>query len=79
MQVAPGLAPVTVNTAGDASDAFNREVVTVPEVQVRTTGTVATLFGRKSLLTTIVLPLSVLVISQLPPSATSTQSNWLLV
>ena len=53
MQVAPALAPVTWNTAGDPSEAFSGVVVTVPDVQVRATGTVATLFGMKSLITVI--------------------------
>ena len=35
--------PVTVKIAGVDSEAFNGVVVTVPEVQVRLTGTVATL------------------------------------
>ena len=64
VQVAPGLAPVTVNTAGDPSAALNGEAVTVPESQTRVTGTVAALFGMKSLLTAIVSLLSVLVIVQ---------------
>jgi hypothetical protein len=65
-----------VNTAGTASDAFSGEDVTVPELQLSVTGTDATLFGVKSLLTKIVSLLSVLVIVQAPPSATPAQFVW---
>ena len=68
-----------MNTAGDPSAAFSGEVVTVPEVQVRLTGTVATLFGMKSLLTAMVSLLRVLVIVQLPPSGTFVQFVWFAV
>ncbi len=43
-----------VNTAGVDSDTFIGEVVTVPEVQLKDTGTVALLSGLKFLLTVIV-------------------------
>ena len=79
VQVAPGLAPVTVKTAGVDSDAFSGVAVTVPEVQVRATGTVATLFGMKSLWTAMVSLLSVLVIVQVPPSGTFAQFVWFAV
>ena len=79
MQVVPGLAPVTVNIAGDPSTALSGVVVTVPEVQVRATGTVATLFGMKSLWTAIVSLLRVLVIVQVPPSGTFAQFDWFAV
>ena len=79
VQVVPGLAPVTVNTAGVDSDALSGVAVTVPEVQVSLTGTVATLFGVKSFLTVTVLLLSALVIVQLPPSGTFAQLSWFAV
>ena len=46
---------------------------------MRFTGTVATLFGMKSLLTAIVSLLRVLVIVQLPPSGTFVQFAWFAV
>ena len=55
------------------SDALSGVAVTVPEVQVRLTGTDATLFGMKSLWTAMVSLLRVLVIVQLPPSGTFVQ------
>ena len=55
------------------SEAFSGVAVTVPEVQVSLTGTVATLFGMKSLWTAMVLLLRVLVIVQVPPSGTFVQ------
>ena len=61
------------------SDALSGVTVTVPEVQVRLTGTVATLFGMKSLLTAMVSLLRVLVIVQLPPSGTVRQFVWFAV
>ena len=79
VQVAPGRAPVTVKTAGVDSDAFSGVAVTVPEVQVSLTGTVATLFGMKSLWTTTVSLLSVLAIMQTLPSATFRQFAWFAV
>ena len=68
-----------MNNAGDPSAALSSEVVTVPEVHVRATGTVATLFGMKSLLTAIVSLLRVLVIVQVPPSGTFAQLVWFAV
>ena len=47
------MAPPTVNTAGDPSDAFSGVLLTVPEVQVRAIGTAAALSGTKFLLTVI--------------------------
>ena len=78
VQVAPGVAPVAVNTAGVVMDAFCGELV-VPEVQVSATSTVAPLAGMKFLLTVMVLPLSELVVVRLPPSATLTQLVWFAV
>jgi hypothetical protein len=43
-----------VNTAGAASEALSGVVITVPDVHVSATGTVATLLGMKSLFTVIV-------------------------
>jgi hypothetical protein len=60
-QVAPELKPVTVNTAGDPSEAFCGEL-TDPLVQVTETLTVAALFGMKSLLTVNVAERIVLMI-----------------
>ncbi len=58
------------------SAAFSGEVVTVPEDRSGATGTVARLFGMKSLRTAMVSLLSVFVIVQLPPSATFAQFVW---
>ena len=73
-----GPLPVTVNTAGDPSDAFSGETSgTPPPEQVRLTDTGAGLFGTKSFKTVIVLVLaSVLMIVQLPFSGTPTQLVW---
>ena len=71
--------PVTVNTAGAASDAFSGVCVTDPDVQVSATDTAAALFGMKSLFTVTVALLSVLVMVQLPPTATPTQPVWFAV
>jgi hypothetical protein len=68
-----------VNTAGAPSAAFNGEMVIVHELQLRVTGTVARLFGMKSLSTTIVSLLSVFVIVQVPPNATPAQFAWFAV
>jgi hypothetical protein len=63
-QVAPALKPVTVNTAGEPSEAFVGEVATDPLVHVSETLTVAALFGMKSLLTVKVAEVCVFVIVQ---------------
>ena len=54
-------------------------VLTVPDVQVNATGTVAALSGMKSLITVIDALLRVLVIVQLALSATPTQFAWFAV
>ena len=79
VQVAPGVAPVTVKIAGVDSDALSGVAVTVPDVQARLTGTEAAPFGMKSLWTTTVSLLSVLVIMQTAPSATFRQFAWFAV
>ena len=56
--MAPGIAPVTWNTAGLPTAAFSGVVVTEPEVQLSPIGTVAALLGTKLLLTVIDAPLS---------------------
>lgn len=53
VQVAPALAPVTWNTAGAPTAAFSGVLVTVPEVQLSATGTVAAEVGMKFLFTVI--------------------------
>ena len=75
VQVVPGSAPSISNTAGADSEASWGVPSTVPEVQVRLTETEAASSGWKSLLTAIALPLSVFVITQLPPSGTAAQSD----
>ena len=81
MQAAPAVKPVTVKTAGVASEALAEAGVTVPLVQVALTVTEAALFGTKSLVTVNVPSMRVLVIVQLtlPPltSATVAHAAWL--
>jgi hypothetical protein len=84
VQVAPAVKPVTVVTNGVASDAVPDEGEALPPfVQVTLTGTLAPLFGMKSLFTVSVALFSVFVIVQetLPPlaSVTPAQPAWLAV
>jgi hypothetical protein len=73
-QVAPTAKPVTVNTAGEASDAFFGDESTLPVVHVSETLTVAASFGTKSLLTVNVADRRVFVIVQdgVPPALIAT-------
>jgi hypothetical protein len=76
-QVAPALNPVTVKTAGEASDAFFGEESTLPVVHVSETLTVVVSvpgLSEKSLLTVNVAERSVFVIVQdgVPPAAIDT-------
>ena len=66
VQVAPRLNAVTVVTNGVASEAEPDAGDGVPLVQVTLTGTLAALFGTKSLLTVRVVTRAVFVIVQAP-------------
>ena len=66
-----------MNTAGAASDAFSGVCVTAPDVQVSATDTEAV--RDEVLITVTVALLSVLVMVQLPPTATPTQPVWFAV
>jgi hypothetical protein len=83
VQVAPVVNPVTVTDSGVASEIDPEAGDGVPLLQLMFTGTLAPLFGTKSLLTTNVALFSVLVIVQLaaPPleMATPAQAAWLAV
>ena len=83
MHVAPTVKPVIVVENGVASEAEPLAGEGVPLVQLTLTGTLAALFGMKSLFTVSVALLSVLVIVQLgvPPTliATLAHGAWLAV
>lgn len=66
MHVAPELKPVTVTESGDASETLPEAGDGVPLEQLMLTGTLAPLFGTKSLLISSVPERSVLVIVQEP-------------
>jgi hypothetical protein len=66
LQVGSGVYPLTVNTAGMASEALAEAGVTPPLAQERDTVTLLPLLGTKSLLTVNVATLSVLTIAQDP-------------
>jgi hypothetical protein len=73
VQEAPVLNPVTVETNGVDSDAVPDAGAGVPLVQVTDTGTVAALFGMKSLLTVRVALRSVLTIVHWPALSSAEQ------
>ena len=79
--VADGDAALARDDTSAAVEAFSGVALIVPEVQVSATGTDALLLGLKILLTVIVaaLGISVLVMVQLPFSATAEQVAWLAV